>query len=403
MSRNSNKKCTVWWDYENTPTPRGVSPAVFFSSLRNALSILCLNICDVKIYGSGNSITDQVRIDYQAMGAHCINTAIRNKKETADMRMAVDIAFFAFDSAGITTEQPAIVLITGDTDFASLCSKLMMRNFEVILACNKQIPENLRIHASRYLYFSDVLALPDNLDRRINTRPYMGSPYAGDALHSDPLNMTEIPLPSFDEMADAHEDQSNTQTRENATPELNIAIADDDDIDADNPDDAVSVASMREEREEGVVQELLGVVSLLQQRKGAPPLRSLVGIEFRRKNPLAFVQQGGLRPLVDAAVEAGLLVEHGGPNPATATLEINASTAPVDELVEMVHRLQVANGGRPPLRSLVGIKFAEKHRHNGPTRVLLQSLVEQATERRLLVTAGTGGHATICSTLDDRI
>ena len=296
-----------------------------------------------------------MKVEYQDMDCQCIDTRKNNKKETADIKIAVDAAFYAFDNHA---DKTVIVMITNDSDFGSLLTKLRCRNFPVILICNKQAPERLSIHAEQVIQLSDILSIrypytiaelfsnnsnsnSNSNSNQVPTQQVTGTHSPTDhTLQQEVINTTNngtnptttngttsVPnVPVQVDVVEFDEDDENYNNYNHHDNYINHDRSDTmatiDELDDELDDDMVSVVSMASQQNTIRIHNLITVISELEQKEGIPPLRSLVGVKYSVKYPLTRIK-GELKSIIAQAAEQGLIIEDGNNNCKTDTLSVN--------------------------------------------------------------------------------
>ncbi|WOL01713.1 hypothetical protein Cni_G10430 [Canna indica] len=121
----------IVWDMENCPVPSGVRPEDVAGNIRMALRVHPVIKGAVKLfsaYGDFNAFPRRLREGCQRTGVKLIDVP-NGRKDAADKAILVDMFLFALDN------QPpsAIMLISGDVDFAPALHILGQRGYTIIL------------------------------------------------------------------------------------------------------------------------------------------------------------------------------------------------------------------------------------------------------------------------------
>ena len=153
------KTCHVFWDYENCQKPSDKKFEEAYVAIRDTLESINLSMRGLNIYCDEDLMERGSRQTLNDLGCSVINPSkvvgSTKKKDTSDLRIAVDISMYAFDNASCP-EKCAIVLITSDSDFGHLLSQMRSRSFEIILICARGAPERLTVHAKRCIRIYDL-------------------------------------------------------------------------------------------------------------------------------------------------------------------------------------------------------------------------------------------------------
>jgi len=157
---NPKKECHVFWNYENCRKPKDVSFEESYKALRDTLGGINMTMRQLNLYCDETLLEAGGRQTLNDLGCSVINPSKvdpmnNKKKETSDLRMAVDISMYAFDQSA-SPESCAIVLISSDSDFGHLLAQLRSRSYEIVLICNKNAPARLTAHANRFIRVYDL-------------------------------------------------------------------------------------------------------------------------------------------------------------------------------------------------------------------------------------------------------
>ena len=118
-------KCSVYWDYENMPIPRGCDSAAVISKLRRKLweSIGSRIPIDFKVYIRASKVTQRIQDDFDINGITHVHVP-STKPESVDKRMMVDITFSLYELER-DSKSRSIALISGDKGLFSFRSHLI--------------------------------------------------------------------------------------------------------------------------------------------------------------------------------------------------------------------------------------------------------------------------------------
>lgn len=265
------KMCHVFWDYENCQKPSDKTFEESYVAIRDGLESINLAMRGLSIYCDEDVMEKNGRQTLNDLGCSVINpskvigSGLKKKKETSDLRIAVDISMYAFGNAN-NPERCAIVLITSDSDFGHLLSQMRSRSFEIILICAGGAPHRLTLHANRCIRIYDLFVSTEDTDT-VNDFPVI-SP-SMQALRLDP--MVE--------------------------------------------DDSRSIVSWQHEQEPLRIDELVSLVQDLQKRSSQNYVQdAAAGTEFSKRYP-ALAKKKLYKELKAAAIRQGKLYAHEQPNP----------------------------------------------------------------------------------------
>jgi hypothetical protein len=160
--------CAIFWDYENVRLPKWVHTCEVASLLRNTvqssaerLGFRDHRIAERKVYYDSRkpseSTTDRQTLD--STGFTLVDCPARNKKETVDKKIIVDIMEFV---RGAERESPTCVfLISSDCDYSYMISRLrdVSSNVHVVVV-HQQTSSMLLASASLSLHFIDDVISP---------------------------------------------------------------------------------------------------------------------------------------------------------------------------------------------------------------------------------------------------
>ena len=108
----------VFWDYENVKIPSGMDAAAASNKIRSKLQSIG-QIHERRLYYDSRK-TSEVNTDREGFamtGCTLIDCPTRNRKETLDKQILVDMLMFVATAKG-KSQIPCIVLISGDGDYA---------------------------------------------------------------------------------------------------------------------------------------------------------------------------------------------------------------------------------------------------------------------------------------------
>lgn len=275
----ARKTCHVFWDYENCQKPIDKTFEETYVAVRDTLEDINFSMRGLNIYGDEALMERGGRQTLNDLGCSVVNPSkvVGNikKKETSDIRIAVDISMYAFDNAS-NPEKCAIVLVTSDSDFGHLLSQMRSRSFEIILICTKSAPERLTVHANRCIRMYDLFVQTE--DASVNT----------------PASVTTIPT----RIPDPTHDETN------------------------------SIHSLQYEQESLRMDDLVALVQeMLNKTNREFVYDSAVGIEFCRLYP-ALARKGVYKEIKNAAINLGRLFSSEVRNPGHPSAYKLSTTAP---------------------------------------------------------------------------
>ncbi|KAJ3512356.1 hypothetical protein NLJ89_g3567 [Agrocybe chaxingu] len=147
----------IFWDYENCPAPSNGSGYLIAKNI----STLAQQFGTVKSFKAYLEISEQppralvMRSELQSSGVSLIDCPHNGRKDVADKMMLVDMLAHAIDNPPPST---AIILITGDRDFAYALSILRLRRYHVVLLTLANAHPSLTMQASVcYDWVSEVI------------------------------------------------------------------------------------------------------------------------------------------------------------------------------------------------------------------------------------------------------
>lgn len=339
MAVNPKKVCHVFWDYENCRKPKDVSFEESYKALRDTLGGINMTMRQLNLYCDETLLEAGGRQTLNDLGCSVINPSkvdpmMVKKKETSDLRMAVDMSMYAFDQAA-SPESCAIVLISSDSDFGHLLAQLRSRSYEIVLICNKTAPERLTAHANRCIRVYDLFVQTEKVVQEHAVTEKLPSPTVQSkepSLVTDKTQAMVMPLPTSAPVpAPAPARSSPSRTSPSARPlspgQTNtwvtkpsssmppmalpppargppaynfFSVLDD--------DDDSTIVSQQQEQTNLRVNDLVALVADLMKKSGGEPVYdSDVGNAFKKVYP-ALAAKALYKPTKFAALESGKLV-----------------------------------------------------------------------------------------------
>lgn len=275
------KTCHVFWDYENCQKPTDKKFEEAYVAVRDTLESINLSMRGLNIYCDENLMERGSRQTLNDLGCSVINPSKLvgsiKKKETSDLRIAVDISMYAFDNAN-NPENCAIVLITSDSDFGHLLSQMRSRSFEIILICAKGAPERLTVHANRCIRIYDLFVQTE------------------EAATTTPISSNSLQALSLEPVLE--------------------------------DDDNNSIISLQHEQELLRIDDLVKLVQELQSKNSEGVVHdAAVGNEFRKRFPV-LAQKGLYKATKFAAIRIGKLFSSEVPNPGHPSAYLLSTNRP---------------------------------------------------------------------------
>jgi len=285
------KTCHVFWDYENCPKPSDRKFEEAYVAIRDTLESINLSMRGLNIYCDEEVMEKGSRQTLNDLGCSVINPSkiigSTKKKETSDLRIAVDISMYAFDNV-CNPDKCAIVLITSDSDFGHLLSQMRSRSFDIVLICAKGVPERLTVHAMRCIRMYDLFVQTEDVSNNAPARwPALQTE---DVSNNAPASWPALQTEGVSNNAPA------------SWPALqNLAL------DHLRDDDNNSIVSLQREQEPLRIDDLIKLVLEMQSKNSQGVVRdSLVGQEFRKRYPV-LDRKGGYKNTKSAAISQGKL------------------------------------------------------------------------------------------------
>lgn len=133
----------VFWDLENVGLPPNVKPLECLAALRDVIIRKFGQIQDFKAYVDlavfANDFSPETRVSFRDCGVEMVDAPHNKRKEVADKHIIVDALWFA-----LHTKDPIVCIISGDSDFSPLLSKLKMNGIPTIVISTSKHVRSLR-------------------------------------------------------------------------------------------------------------------------------------------------------------------------------------------------------------------------------------------------------------------
>ncbi|CUG06290.1 Hypothetical protein, putative [Bodo saltans] len=135
----------VFWDLENIGLPQNKRPMECLTALRDIIIRKFGQIREFKAYADLATFADryppETRVLFRDCGVEMVDAPHNGRKEVADKHIIVDALWFALQTK---TENPIVCLISGDSDFSPLLSKLKMNAIPTIVISTSGHVRSLR-------------------------------------------------------------------------------------------------------------------------------------------------------------------------------------------------------------------------------------------------------------------
>lgn len=134
----------VFWDIENVRPPSGVLVNDAAAAIIKGLQSKHGNVVEAKVYldlsppvsknpsQSKSPLTPNERVGLQDLKVEVVDAFHNGRKEVADKMIIVDAMWFALNYQRVHGTKPIICIVSGDSDFSPLVSKLSMNGFHSI-------------------------------------------------------------------------------------------------------------------------------------------------------------------------------------------------------------------------------------------------------------------------------
>lgn len=318
--RNKSMPMAIFWDIENVAIPTAISGTEIARRLKLAMQPFgSLELFNAYMSVGIGNVPEEKRSQLQLSGVHIIDTPHLNRKEVADKMIIVDALLFAHAYPSGCT----IVLITGDSDFAYMLSAMQINKaWRTVLVTRGDMQTALHLAATSVVRWeADILR--DMLHRAprstIVTPPALLSPAPSPVVLGSAAAAAAVS--SAAPVADviAAWDASRPSDVEMAAAGIDDLSRMDSMTDADVLDDDVKV--------------LMYIMQALRDRGQHCPLKSAVGIELQRANPVAFGEKAARAAVFAQALSNGWIVEEGAGGTVAVRLSDSApQTSPSENI-----------------------------------------------------------------------
>jgi hypothetical protein len=179
----------VYWDLENIGLPQDKRPMESLTALRDVIIRKFGQIQEFKAYADLATFADKypadTRVLFRDCGVEMVDAPHNGRKEVADKHIIVDALWFA-----LHVDNPIVCLISGDSDFSPLLSKLKMNAIPTIVISTSGHVRSLREQSKWALSWPEdfiqgagPLAQGPQRNRGANAprehNNYVGGPYRG--------------------------------------------------------------------------------------------------------------------------------------------------------------------------------------------------------------------------------
>ena len=339
----------VFWDVENVRIPTGLGGDQIARTIKSKLKPFGhLTLFNAYFEVNGLHMPPEKRSSLQLSGCHIIDTPHINRKEVADKMIIVDALLFALQ---YKEHGGTLCFITGDTDYAYLLSKLSeFPQFRTVLVSQHGTKDVL--HMSAHSFFSwqlDIIGevVPTTPMSAVRPKsPFRNSPNRARSPSKGQGRRSPQPADQRTKSPGTYKNDSITLTGPGSPAA--VAVADTTSVTSDgkqNPPPPVyttgtpnpttqprfpSSCSFSDDAEEDAMMILRHVMFELQAGLNVKPLKSLVGIKLKEKNPIRFGNKENRTALLTKAADpqTGFLVQEGEGGTVTLRLRSDAFQPP---------------------------------------------------------------------------
>jgi hypothetical protein len=133
----------VFWDLENIGLPPNITPMEALTALRDVIMRKFGDIKEFKAYVDlavfAQDFSPDTRVMFRDCGIEMVDAPHNRRKEVADKHIIVDALWFA-----VHEKNPIVCIISGDSDFSPLLSKLKMNGVPTIVVSTSRHVRSLR-------------------------------------------------------------------------------------------------------------------------------------------------------------------------------------------------------------------------------------------------------------------
>jgi len=135
------------WDYENAPVPRGASVLYVLGEMRKAIHDRFGVLLDAYVYADTQQVTPARRRELAMCGLALVDCCHQaGKSNTVDMCIITRALSELARPLPVGAERSAVVVVTGDGDFAQTLSKLANLQVNTMLVFDDDRPEIVHAH-----------------------------------------------------------------------------------------------------------------------------------------------------------------------------------------------------------------------------------------------------------------
>jgi hypothetical protein len=285
----------VYWDLENIGLPQNKRPMECLTALRDVIIGKFGQIQEFKAYADLATFADKypadTRVLFRDCGVEMVDAPHNGRKEVADKLIIVDALWFA-----LHMDNPIVCLISGDSDFSPLLSKLKMNAIPTIVISTSGHVRSLREQSKWALSWpEDFMDGADSVDvaPQRNRGGYAPRGYPNHVYH-EPLPATRDYLsrngqtPNVNHKphvaspaAQQQGGRGSPPSIEGSTPAANLSTL------PPSFDETV-----RDERSNTHFDDLADCIRRVTSESGMTKVRrSAVGMLFKKLNPVAFFKK----------------------------------------------------------------------------------------------------------------
>eukprot|EP01084_Bolivina_argentea_P136811 240961_1 len=152
MESKQKEECVIYWDYENCPIPSNAKLSdvkdILINEIKWKLGYEAI-IHQIRLYNNEgkrqNKLPKKIRNDMDKLNIH-FPTLFSQKSEHVDKKIIGDIGIHLLDWKNV--KKTVIVLISGDTDYASFLAAIKQKQFAKIILIPSLTFTSNQIHQS---------------------------------------------------------------------------------------------------------------------------------------------------------------------------------------------------------------------------------------------------------------
>eukprot|EP01084_Bolivina_argentea_P136812 240963_1 len=215
MESKQKEECVIYWDYENCPIPSNAKLSdvkdILINEIKWKLGYEAI-IHQIRLYNNEgkrqNKLPKKIRNDMDKLNIH-FPTLFSQKSEHVDKKIIGDIGIHLLDWKNV--KKTVIVLISGDTDYASFLAAIKQKQFAKIILIPSLTFTSNQIHQSLLTTAHFIIEKFYKDNEFVFTKCTESQP---SAIHIQHCKKYHFPIISFSEEKEEKKDEEKKQNNQ---------------------------------------------------------------------------------------------------------------------------------------------------------------------------------------------